>query len=186
MKYAVLESGGKQYIAREGETIEVDRLPLEEGKRVKFDSILMVVDHRKVQIGTPYLDKVSVKGTVAAQFKSPKIIVYKYIPKERYRRKQGHRQRYTRVAIENIEVPEAKKAKTEPEKSEEKPSKKRTPKKQPSKSGTKKKASTGSKSSAGKSKTKKSSAEGKKGSAATKSKGSDKKSAASSKKASKK
>jgi large subunit ribosomal protein L21 len=185
MKYAILESGGKQFVAREGETIEVDRLHLEEGSPIDFEDVLMVVDDGQVQIGAPYLDKATVKGTVAAQIKGPKIVVYKYIPKQRYRRKLGHRQKYTRVAIKSIQVSGAKKAKTETKKSDEKPAKAKASKKKSSKSGTKKKASSGSKSSGSKSETKKASAGKKKGSAAAKSKGSGK-SKASSKKSSQK
>ena len=102
MKYAVVRSGGKQYIAREGETIEVDRLSLEIGKPVNFDEVLLITDGKKVQVGGPLVKGASVKGKVLDQFKSKKIIVFKYIPKERYRRKKGHRQHYTRVAIEEI------------------------------------------------------------------------------------
>jgi large subunit ribosomal protein L21 len=102
MKYAVLESGGKQYIAQEGETIEVDRLPLEIGKSVDFKDVLLVVENAKVHVGSPYVKGAKVRGTVVEQIKSRKIIVFKYIPKERYRRKLGHRQRYTKVAIDKI------------------------------------------------------------------------------------
>jgi large subunit ribosomal protein L21 len=186
MKYAILESGGKQYIAREGESIEVDRLALEEGSSIEFEDVLMVVDDGKVQIGTPYLDKAMVNGTVAAQIKGPKIIVYKYIPKQRYRRKLGHRQKYTRVAIDSIQVSGSKTAKKEPEKSEEKPAKAKAAKKQASKSGTKKKASSGSKGSQSESKAKKAPSGKKKGSTSAKSKGSGKKGKESSKKTSKK
>lgn len=102
MKYAILESGGKQYIVREGESIEVDRLPLEMGKSVDFKDVLLIVEDAKVHVGSPYVKGVKVRGTVVEQFRSRKVIVFKYIPKERYRRKLGHRQRYTRVAIDKI------------------------------------------------------------------------------------
>lgn len=104
MKYAIVRSGGKQYIAREGETIEVDRLPLEIGKPVSFDEVLLVADGKKVQVGGPLVKGASVKGEVLDQVKSKKIIVFKYIPKERYRRKKGHRQHYTRVRVDAIAV----------------------------------------------------------------------------------
>ncbi|TFH37382.1 MAG: 50S ribosomal protein L21, partial [Anaerolineales bacterium] len=102
MKYAVLDSGGKQYVAREGETIEVDRLPLEIDNPVEFNEILLVVDNGNVAVGTPTVKGATVKGRVLDQIKAAKIIVFKYVPKQRYRRKQGHRQRYTRVMIETI------------------------------------------------------------------------------------
>lgn len=102
MKYALLESGGKQYVAREGEVIEVDRLPVELGEAIDFKDVLLVVENAKVHVGTPYVKGAKVRGTVAEQLKAPKVIVFKYIPKERYRRKRGHRQRFTRVAIDKI------------------------------------------------------------------------------------
>ena len=110
MKYAVVESGGKQYVAREGETIEVDRLPLEIGKPIEFKDVLLVVDDGAIQVGDPLVKGASVKGEVLDQIKAKKVIVFKYIPKERYRRKQGHRQRYTRVRIGEILSGGAKKA----------------------------------------------------------------------------
>jgi large subunit ribosomal protein L21 len=109
MKYAVVESGGKQYIAREGETIEVDRLPLDIGKSITFDKVLLVVDGKDVTVGAPSVQGAKVKGTIIDQIKAKKVIVFKYIPRERYRRKQGHRQRYTQVAIDNIAVATARK-----------------------------------------------------------------------------
>ena len=104
MKYAVLESGGKQYVAREGETIEVDRLPTKVGQSIDFKDVLLVVDKAKVKVGAPFIKGAKVRGTVVDQIKAPKVIVFKYIPKERYRRKRGHRQQYTRVAIDSIRV----------------------------------------------------------------------------------
>ena len=92
MKYAVLESGGKQYIAREGEAIEIDRLQIEVGNTIDFKDVLLLVDNAKVHVGTPYVKGAKVRGTVVEQLRAPKIIVFKYIPKERYRRKRGHRQ----------------------------------------------------------------------------------------------
>ncbi len=117
MRYAVLESGGKQYIAREGQAIEVDRLPLETGKPVEFDDVLLLVDDDEVKVGRPRVEGGRVTGTVVGHIKGEKVIVFKYIPKERYRRKRGHRQQYTRVAIESIGLPGARKvsAAAEPE-----------------------------------------------------------------------
>lgn len=102
MKYAIVESGGKQYKAVEGETIDVDRLPLEEGADYDLERVFMVVDGENYTVGTPDVDGVKVQATIAAHFKGPKIIVFKYHPKKRYRVKKGHRQQYTRLAIEKI------------------------------------------------------------------------------------
>ena len=110
MKYAVLETGGKQYIAREGEMIEIDRLPLEIGKPVEFNEVLLIVDGNSIQVGDPLVKGATVKGEVLDQIKAKKVIVFKYIPKERYRRKQGHRQRYTQVRIDEIVAGGPKKA----------------------------------------------------------------------------
>lgn len=111
MKYAILESGGKQYRVSEGEAIEVDRLPLEVGESVEWQDVLLLVDDSNILIGQPYVKGVTIKGKVVEQFKARKVVVFKYKPKIRYRRTQGHRQRYTRVMIDKISQPsKAKKA----------------------------------------------------------------------------
>jgi len=110
MKYAIVESGGKQYKAVEGETIEVDRLPDEVGEKIELDRVLMVVEDEKFTIGTPEVTGVKVSATIAEHFKGKKVIVFKYHPKKRYRLKKGHRQQYTRLAIDAIGKAAAKKA----------------------------------------------------------------------------
>lgn len=102
MKYAIVENGGKQYKAVEGGTIEVDRMPLDVGKKVDLKDVLLVVDGKQVSVGTPKVSGAKVKATVIDQFKAPKIIVFKYKSRQRYRVKQGHRQQYTRLLIEEI------------------------------------------------------------------------------------
>lgn len=147
MKYAVISSGGKQYITREGETIHVDRMPLEVGSKVEFKEVLLTVDGTKVQVGKPHVNGAAVKGEVTGQKKGPKIIVFKYIPKERYRKKQGHRQHYTQVTIDSISLkaPAKKTTKTE-EKPKAAPKKKAAAKKDSTdKEGTTTKSSTGTK-----------------------------------------
>ena len=109
MKYAIVESGGKQYKAVEGGTIEVDRLAIELGKKVDLKDVLLVVDGKEISIGTPKVSGAKVTTSVVEQFKAPKIIVFKYKSRQRYRVKQGHRQRYTRLLVENIQTA-AKKA----------------------------------------------------------------------------
>jgi large subunit ribosomal protein L21 len=104
MKYAIVESGGKQYKAIEGATIEVDILPVEDGQLLKLDQILLLVDGENIAVGTPTVAGASVRTTVVGEIKGPKIIVFKYRPKKRYRVKTGHRQRYTRLKIESIET----------------------------------------------------------------------------------
>ena len=102
MLYAIVESGGKQYKAVEGSYIEIDLLPEEVGKKKTFDKVLLLVEDDKVEVGTPYLSNVSVDATILEHFKGPKIIVFKYRAKQRYRVKTGHRQKYTRVMVDSI------------------------------------------------------------------------------------
>jgi len=104
MKYAIVENGGKQYKAVEGATIQVDRMQVEAGQQVDLGSVLLYVDGNDVNVGTPTLDGVSVNATVLSHEKGPKIIVFKYRPKSRYRVKTGHRQQYTRLLINTIEM----------------------------------------------------------------------------------
>jgi large subunit ribosomal protein L21 len=103
MKYAIVEDGGKQYKAVEGETIEVDRFQAEIGEQVDLDHVLLISEGDKISVGTPYLEGVKIVATVEEQVKGPKIVVFKYKPRVRYRVKTGHRQRYTRLRIGSIE-----------------------------------------------------------------------------------
>ena len=102
--YAVIATGGKQYKVKEGDILRVEKIPGEIGADVSFDKILMFSDGDNVKIGQPVLDDVAVNGHIVSQGKSKKIIVFKYKRRKRYRRKQGHRQQYTAVKIDNIQV----------------------------------------------------------------------------------
>jgi large subunit ribosomal protein L21 len=102
MKYAIVEDGGKQFKAVEGETIEVDRYEVEVGDPIGLERVLMVVDGENITVGTPLVSGAKVEATVVAQFKGPKVISFKYTPKKRFRQKKGHRQQYTRVRIDSI------------------------------------------------------------------------------------
>jgi large subunit ribosomal protein L21 len=102
MKYAIVEDGGKQFKAVEGETIEVDRFQAEVGEQIDLDRVLLISDGENTTIGTPFLDGAKVEATIEAQIKGPKIVVFKYKARERYRVKTGHRQRYTRLRIGSI------------------------------------------------------------------------------------
>jgi len=104
MKYAIFAHGGKQYLAEEGGKIEVDRLPLEVGKPVEFQEILLVSDGKQIEVGSPYVTGAKVKGTVVEHPNGKKIIVFKHHPKHRYRRTQGQRRRLTRISIEAVGV----------------------------------------------------------------------------------
>lgn len=102
--YAVVATGGKQYKVKEGDILRVEKLPGEVGAAVAFDQILMMSDGDNVKVGQPVLEGAHVKGHIVDQGKHSKIIVFKYKRRKRYRRKQGHRQPYTAVKIDTIEV----------------------------------------------------------------------------------
>ncbi len=102
--YAVVESGGKQYKVQEGEILRLEKIAGEVGAPVTFDKVLMLSDGETVDVGKPILDNVTVNGHIVQQGKAKKIIVFKYKRRKRYRRKQGHRQQYTAVQIDNIKA----------------------------------------------------------------------------------
>ncbi|MBG0788486.1 50S ribosomal protein L21 [Chloroflexota bacterium] len=102
MKFVIVEQGGKQYRAAEGETIDVDRLPNEVGEAITLEDVLLSVDDDKVVVGTPLIKGAKVQAKVLNHFKGRKILVFKYRPKQRYRVKTGHRQQYTKLLIESI------------------------------------------------------------------------------------
>ena len=99
--YAVIETGGKQYKVSEGEKVRVEKLEGEVGAAVAFDQVLMISDD-EVLVGSPVVDGAKVEGTITAQAKAKKVIVYKYKPKKGYHKKNGHRQQYTKVKIDSI------------------------------------------------------------------------------------
>ena len=102
--YAIIESCGKQYKVAEGDVVFFEKLDAEEGKKVTFDKVVLVSDEGKVQVGNPYVKGVKVEGKVVSHGKGKKIIVFKMKPKKNYRRKQGHRQPYTKVEITSIKT----------------------------------------------------------------------------------
>ena len=102
--YAVIATGGKQYRVSVGDEIFVEKLAGEAGDSVKFSEVLMVSDDNGTQVGTPTLDGAAVDAEIVKQGKQKKIIVFKYKAKKGFRRKKGHRQPYTRVRINAINV----------------------------------------------------------------------------------
>ncbi len=100
--YAVIESGGKQYRVAEGDEINVELLAVEPGKNVEIDRVLMVSTGDGVKVGSPTVDGAKVTATVKEHGRAKKIIVYKH--KKNYHKKQGHRQYYTRLQIDQISV----------------------------------------------------------------------------------
>lgn len=104
MKYAIVECGGKQYRAVEGATIEVDLLQTDPGQPVKLDSVLLLVDGEQVSVGAPTVAGARIDATVVSHVKGPKLTNFKYRPKKRIRTKTGHRQQYTQLRVNAIEV----------------------------------------------------------------------------------
>ncbi|OGH98350.1 MAG: 50S ribosomal protein L21 [Candidatus Melainabacteria bacterium RIFOXYA12_FULL_32_12] len=101
---AVVETGGKQYEVTEGRYIDVELLDTNVDESLVFDKIVMIVDGENTKVGQPYVEGATVKAKVLNHGKDKKIIVYKQRCKKGYRKKQGHRQNYTRVMIESIEL----------------------------------------------------------------------------------
>ncbi len=99
---AIVETGGKQYLVREGSSIDVEKLGMKAGDAVTFDKVLLVSGPNGVRIGQPYLAGTKVKATVEREYRDAKVTVLKYKPKVRYRKKYGHRQTLTRVKIASI------------------------------------------------------------------------------------
>ena len=101
--YAIIATGGKQYRVSEGDVIYIEKIDAQVDSTVYFDVLLMGNDG-DVKIGTPVVEGVKVEGKVVGQIRGEKIVVYKYKSKKNYRRKQGHRQPYTKVTIGKISV----------------------------------------------------------------------------------
>lgn len=102
--YAIIETGGKQYKVQAGDAIYVEKLNAGEGEVVTFDRVLAVSKEDGLVTGAPVIAGASVSGKVEKHGKGEKIIVFKYKAKKNYRRKQGHRQPYTKVVIESIQA----------------------------------------------------------------------------------
>ena len=101
---AIIETGGKQYKVAEGDTLFIEKLPAEAGDAVTFRKVLAVIDGDKLTVGTPVVEGAKVDASVVKNGRGKKVIVFKYKPKKGYRRKQGHRQPYTKVTIGKISV----------------------------------------------------------------------------------
>ncbi len=100
--YAVIETGGKQYKIQEGDTVFVEKINTEEGEKVELSKVLLISKEDGLVVGKPYIEGAKIEATVLEQGKMRKIIVFKYKSKKNYKRKQGHRQPYTKLKIEKI------------------------------------------------------------------------------------
>jgi large subunit ribosomal protein L21 len=102
LMYAVIKTGGKQYRVSAGESIDVEKLPYDVGEQIELDEVLLVSNDSGSKIGQPLVEGAKVKATVTRQTKGRKVIIFKFRPSKRYRRKRGHRQHYTRLRIDEI------------------------------------------------------------------------------------
>ncbi|NLO25707.1 MAG: 50S ribosomal protein L21 [Clostridiales bacterium] len=100
--YALIETGGKQYRIQEGDILSVEKLSVNEGENISFDKVLLIGGEDGVKVGKPYVEGAAVEGEVLFHGKGKKIVVFKYKAKKNYRKKQGHRQPFTRVKITKI------------------------------------------------------------------------------------
>lgn len=116
--YAIVETGGKQYKLEEGRYVDIELLDADADSKVVFDKIVMLVNGKKSKVGQPYVSNATVDGTIVKHDKAKKVIVYKQRPKKGYRKKQGHRQQFTRVMVNKINT-KAAKAKTSETEGEE-------------------------------------------------------------------
>ena len=100
--YAVVKTGGKQYRVQVGDVVDVELLPVEPGQSIDLDQVLMINTDGAVTVGQPVVPGALVRAKVVDHVKGEKLIIFKYKPKVRYRRRVGHRQPYTRLAVEEI------------------------------------------------------------------------------------
>lgn len=101
--YAIIQTGGKQYRVSEGDVLSIEKLTAAEGEEVVFDQVLTVVSDSDIKIGKPVVEGAKVTAKVVEHGKGKKILVFKYKAKSNYRKRQGHRQPYTKVEISKIE-----------------------------------------------------------------------------------
>jgi large subunit ribosomal protein L21 len=113
--FAVVSSGGKQYRVEPGSTVVVDRLATEPGASITFDRVLLIGDGDETTIGTPVVSGASVSGTVLGEELGPKLVIFKFKQKVKYRRRTGHRQHLTMVRIDEISAQGRSKAKAKAE-----------------------------------------------------------------------
>lgn len=100
--YAIIQTGGKQYLAKPGAELKIEKVSGKVGDPITFEKILMTSDGENINIGAPYLENVRISGRITRQDKDRKVIVFKYKRRKDSRKKRGHRQEYTQVRVEEI------------------------------------------------------------------------------------
>jgi len=101
---AVIETGGKQYLIKEGDKIKIEKLTGDSEKKIKFDQVLLIFDGEKTFVGRPYLKGANIEARILKTGRSRKVIVFRYHSKTRYRKKKGHRQHFSEVEIQKINL----------------------------------------------------------------------------------
>ncbi|MEK7659610.1 MAG: 50S ribosomal protein L21 [Patescibacteria group bacterium] len=101
-KFAIIDTGGKQYLTHDGETLSIEKLPVDEGGKVVFDKVLLTVDGETITVGKPYIVGVTIEADVLKQGRGRKIRIMRYHSKTRQRRRQGHRQPFTQVKVKSL------------------------------------------------------------------------------------
>ncbi len=101
---AIVETGGKQYKVEEGKYVDIELLEAKEGDAVSLDKIVMIVDGKNSKVGQPYVKGAKIEGKLIKNDKDKKVVVYKMRRKKGYRRKNGHRQQFSRLMVENINI----------------------------------------------------------------------------------
>lgn len=102
MKFAVVETGGKQYLVSDNKSIEVEKLPVDEGGKVVFDKVVLTDDGTKTVVGTPYIDGAKVEAVVDTTKAGKKVLVVRYKAKSRYLKRKGHRQTKSKVTVKKV------------------------------------------------------------------------------------
>ncbi|MDP3953575.1 MAG: 50S ribosomal protein L21 [bacterium] len=100
--FAVIETGGKQYRVSPGDKVKIEKLEAEDGSAFIFDKVLLVQTDKDTKVGTPYVNGAKVQAEILREGRAKKVVIFKYKPKKRYRKKQGHRQSFTEVEIKKI------------------------------------------------------------------------------------
>ena len=101
--FAVIKTGGKQYVVKEGDTLDIEKIEGADGSKITLGEVLLVSDDKDIKIGTPIVDGAKIEAEIVSQFKEKKVVIQKFKRKTGYRRRTGHRQQKTEIKILNIQ-----------------------------------------------------------------------------------